>query len=435
MLFCKTLCSQLIVFQFLACIMESGQMSFVEVQEMKRRNYLAALLFALALLSSCAANTPAEPAADEAPAAEAQTEPVAAEKVPEIPVFEPREPYRLNEVEAQLLQNGDEITVDGICRFTVKGFGCGRMVTADGNTCAGAKKGEVLVWLTCEYVNLSGAKVSSKKLIKQAHIRYDGGYSVGKSASFSKIVPDETVEVYFYYPIPEALDTQTVTMEFTIGEQAYRYEVPADRAGAIEPTFPKQDEPEEAEKQPITVEAPPSERQKPENNTSDSQKSETAVAANQRRVEASDGKYWIQDLDDANRLIKATYYAADGSVVIYYTREYTGNGQDYILRSYDANGNLYAFEDHKFTSTQEILTRYSADGTWLSTSYYENINQGHLIVKLELADGHYETFSWSDTGHTEFCYRADGTLERTGYYDSSDKLIKIEYPDGTVITP
>ena len=410
-------------------------MSFVGVQEMKRRNYLAALLFALVLLSGCAANTPVETGADEAPAMDAQAEPVAAEKVPEIPVFEPREPYRLNEVEAQLLQNGDEITVDGICRFTVKGFGCGKMVTADGNTCAGAKKGEVLVWLTCDYVNLRGAKVSSKKLIKQAHIRYDGGYSVGKSASFSKIVPDETVEVYFYYPIPEALDTEAVTMEFTIGEQAYRYEVPADRAGAIEPTFPKQDELEEEEKQPITVEAPPSERQKPENNTSGSQKSETAVAANQRRVEASNGAYWIQDLDDANRLIKATYYAADGSVVIYYTREYTGNGQDYILRSYDANGNLYALEDHKFTSTQEIIRSYSADGTWLSTSYYENINQGHFIVKLELPDGSYHTSSWSDTGHTEFCYRADGTLERTAYYDSSDKLIKIEYPDGTVITP
>ena len=112
---------------------------------MKRRNYLAALLFALALLSGCAANTPVETGADEAPAMDAQAEPVAAEKVPEIPVFEPREPYRLNEVETQLLQDGDEITVDGICRFTVKGFGCGRMVTADGNTCAGAKKGEVLV--------------------------------------------------------------------------------------------------------------------------------------------------------------------------------------------------------------------------------------------------------------------------------------------------
>ena len=227
-------------------------------------------------------------------------------------------------------------------------------------------------------------------------------------------------------------------MEFTIGEQAYRYEVPADRDGAIEPTFPKQDEPEEVEeeeKQPITVEAPPSERQKPENNTSGSQKSETAVAANQRRVEGYGGTYWIQDLDDANRLIKQTYYAADGSVRSYYTNEYADNGRDYISRSYDANGNLYALEDHKFTSTQEILRFYSADGTWVSTSYYEDINQGHLIVKFERADGQYETFSWSDTGHTKFCYRADGTLERTEYYDSSSNLIKTEYPDGTVTTP
>ena len=401
---------------------------------MKRRNYLAALLFALALLSSCAANTPAEPAADEAPAAEAQAEPVAAEKVPEIPVFEPREPYRLNEVETQLLQNGDEITVDGICRFTVKGFGCGRMVTADGNTCAGAKKGEVLVWLTCDYVNLSGAKVSSKKLIKQAHIRYDGGYSVGKSASFSKIVPDETVEVYFYYPIPEALDTEAVTMEFTIGEQAYRYEVPADRDGAIEPTFPKQDEPEEEEKQPITVEAPPSERQKPENNTSGSQKSETAVAANQRRVEHYDGSYEIWDFDDANRLIKETFYRSDGSVTGYRTREYADNGRDYISRWSDANGNLYDFDDHKFTSTQEIIRHYSADGTWLSTEYYEN-NQRHFILKWEKADGSCQTFNWSDTGYTHFYYRADGTLERTEYYDNDTGLIKTEYPDKTVTTP
>ena len=405
------------------------------MKEMKNVKWLAPVLFMLVLLGGCASNAPAEPAADEVPAAEAQAEPVAAEKVPEIPVFEPREPYRLNEVEAQLLQNGDEITVDGICRFTVKGFGCGRMVTADGNTCAGAKKGEVLVWLTCDYVNLSGAKVSSKKLIKQAHIRYDGGYSVGKSASFSKIVPDETVEVYFYYPIPEALDTQAVTMEFTIGEQAYRYEVPADRDGAIEPTFPKQDEPEEEEKQPITVEAPPSERQKPENNTSDSQKSETAVAANQRRVAYYDGTYGIQDFDDANRLTKETYYRADGSVRSYYTKEYADNGRDYISRSYDANGILLRFEDYKFTSTQEIIRSYSADGTWISTSYYEDINQGHLIVKLELPDGSYHTFSWSDTGHTRFCYRADGTLERTEYYDSSNNLIKTEYPDGTVEIP
>ena len=401
---------------------------------MKNVKWLAPVLFMLVLLSGCAANTPTEPAADEAPAAEAQAEPVAAEKVPEIPVFEPREPYRLNEVETQLLQNGDEITVDGICRFTVKGFGCGRMVTADGNTCAGAKKGEVLVWLTCDYVNLRGTKVSSKKLIKQAHIRYDGGCSVGKSASFSKIVPDETVEVYFYYPIPEALDTEAVTMEFTIGEQAYRYEVPADRAGAIEPTFPKQDEPEEEEKQPITVEAPPSERQKPENNTSGSQKGKTAVAANQRRVEGSDGAYGIQDFDDANRLIKETYYRSDGSVTGYSTREYADNGRDYISRWYDANGILLSFEDYKFTSTQEIVRSYSADGTWLSTEYYEN-NQRHFILKWEKADGSCQTFSWSDTGYTQFYYRADGTLERTEYYDYDTGLIKTEYPDETVTTP
>lgn len=57
------------------------------------------------------------------------------------------------------------------------------------------------------------------------------------------------------------------------------------------------------------------------------------------------------------------------------------------------------------------------------------------MVKWEKADGSYVTFSWSDTGHTEFCYRADGTLERTYYLDSSGNLIKTEFPNGTVEIP
>ena len=334
-------------------------MSFVEVWEMKRRNYLAALLFALALLSSCAANTPAEPAADEAPAAEAQAEPVAAEKVPEIPVFEPREPYRLNEVEAQLLQNGDEITVDGICRFTVKGFGCGRMVTADGNTCAGAKKGEVLVWLTCDYVNLRGAKVSSKKLIKQAHIRYDGGYSVGKSASFSKIVPDETVEVYFYYPIPEALDTEAVTMEFTIGEQAYRYEVPADRAGAIEPTFPKKADETDSEETPA-----------------DGNETVTASAGGARteRVEDANGGYTEIEYNDAGVMIKQSYYDANGGLKAF--DEYDSAGRRIKWQSSD--GVCFIFE---YNSAGQYVkgTRYDENGEATYIEYYEN---GKLVQKI-----------------------------------------------------
>ena len=405
---------------------------------MKNVKWLAPVLFMLVLLGGCASNAPAEPAADEAPAMDAQAEPVAAEKVPEIPVFEPREPYRLNEVETQLLQNGDEITVDGICRFTVKGFGCGRMVTADGNTCAGAKKGEVLVWLTCDYVNLRGAKVSSKKLIKQAHIRYDGGYSVGKSASFSKIIPDETVEVYFYYPIPEALDTESVTMEFTIGEQAYRYEVPADRAGAIEPTFPKQDEPEEEEKQPITtVEAPPNESEKPEKTTPSPVQNTPVDASRQERYEYGDGGYGISYYDDSDRVIRQESYGADGSLKSYNTLEYNIDGTGMMKYSmYDQYGNLLSYRTDEQTDTGMIETFYDQSGKRTLTRYYGIRGNGYSVVKVIEENGTYYTCDWHDDGsRTVVYYRADGALDHTVYIDAKGKMTKIEYPDGTVEIP
>ncbi len=380
---------------------------------MKRRNYLAALLFALVLLSGCAANTPVETGADEAPAMDAQAEPVAAEKVPEIPVFEPREPYRLNEAETQLLQDGDEITVDGICRFTVKGFGCGRMVTADGNTCAGAKKGEVLVWLTCDYVNLSGAKVSSKKLIKQAHIRYDGGYSVGKSASFSKIVPDETVEVYFYYPIPEALDTEAVTMEFTIGEQAYRYEVPADRDGAIEPTFPKKADETDSEETPA-----------------DGNETVTAGAGGARteRVENANGEYTETEYNDAGVMIKQSYYDANGGLKAF--DEYDSAGRRIKWQRSNGVGGIFEYNE----AGQEVkFTRYNENGVIDFVTVYEYDSAGRKF-KESYYDGSgvctgYLVNEFNSIGNvsTQTAYRGDGSVSRVTIYDNGKTVSSTKY--------
>ena len=209
---------------------------------MKKRELVSAIL-ALMLLTGCASKMPLEPAA---------------EPVPEIPVLEAREAYQLVEIPVQELHNGDEVTVDGVCTFTVKGFGAGRTITADGSTCAGAKAGQTLVWVTCDYVNLTQDEVSPGRLVEKAVLRLESGSSDGKSASFAQILPGEAAEIYIFYAIPEDLSEQPLTVQFTISGQTYSYELPSDRTGALPPTLPEpEEEPkEEPETGAVTLQEP-----------------------------------------------------------------------------------------------------------------------------------------------------------------------------------
>ena len=101
--------------------------------------------------------------------------------------------------------------------------------------------------MTCDYVNLMQDEVSPGRLIENGTLQFDSGISAGKSASFSQILPGETAEVYFYYAVPEDLPEQPLTAQFTINDQTYSYELPADRAGTLPPALPEPEEPETPE--------------------------------------------------------------------------------------------------------------------------------------------------------------------------------------------
>ena len=237
---------------------------------MKKRELVSAIL-ALMLLTGCASKMPLEPAA---------------EPVPEIPVLEAREAYQLTEIPVQKLHDGDEVTVDGVCTFTVKGFGAGKTITADGSTCAGAKAGQTLVWVTCDYVNLTQDEVSPGRLVENAALRLESGSSDGKSASFAQILPGEPAEIYIFYAIPEDLPEQPLTLQFTIGGQAYSYEVPADRSGALLPTLLEIEVDEKPDKtadtEPVTLQQPPAQQppaqEPPTQQESDNQEQTNAEA-------------------------------------------------------------------------------------------------------------------------------------------------------------
>ena len=93
---------------------------------MNRQSVCAALVLTLVLLTGCVSKTPAEPARVDG----------TGEAVPTVEALEfaPREAYHLAEIEVQSVEDGAVLTVDGVCELSVKGFGCGKTITADGKT-------------------------------------------------------------------------------------------------------------------------------------------------------------------------------------------------------------------------------------------------------------------------------------------------------------
>ena len=370
---------------------------------MKKRELVSAIL-ALMLLTGCASKMPLEPAA---------------EPVPEIPVLEAREVYQLAEIPVQELHDGDEVTVDGVCTFTVKGFGAGRTITADGSTCAGAKAGQTLVWVTCDYVNLTQDEVSPGRLVEKAVLRLESGSADGKSASFAQILPGEAAEIYIFYAIPEDLSEQPLTVQFTISGQTYSYEIPADRAGVLTPTLPEPEEPEEEpEQEPITLQEPPEQEtptQQEQPNTEEP-KQETAAPAQQeektdegsteaataateelpRRVEINYGRYMLLEYDSQGRVTREDYYTPAGVWNYAYTYE---NGLQTGIEFGDGSGFRSDHDEDGLLSRRTILGK---GGVILKVEYYENAK----LVRIEYGDGRIE------------------------YPDG-----RIEYPDGTIEYP
>lgn len=356
---------------------------------MNRQSVCAALVLMLVLLTGCVSKTPAEPVQDNG--AEELSQTVNA------PEFAPREAYHLTEIEVQSVEDGTVLTVDGVCELSVKGFGCGKTITADGKTCAGAKTGETLVWLSCDYTNLTESEVSPGRLIESGLLRYDSGSAEGKSASFAKLLPGERVEVYFYYAVPESLTESPLTLQFTIGGQTYSYELPADRAGALTPTLPEPEE--EPEPEPVTMQEPPKQEsniQTEENTSSKEEKTESLP----ERVMREDGGYYIYEYDSAGRVIKCMWYDANGECVGGYGNKFDETGYVAELYSYGKDGNVGIT---KYFTAGKLMRRetesgfvsiYEYDGEFIRVSDYKNgvylrtwiFQNGQCIGYLEAGD-------------------------------------------------
>ena len=363
---------------------------------MNRRSVCVALGLALVLLAGCASKTPAELAR-----ADGTEEAASAVETLE---FAPREAYHLTEIEVQSVEDGAVLTVDGVCELSVKGFGCGKTITADGKTCAGAKTGETLVWLSCNYTNLTENEVSPGRLIESGLLRYDSGSAEGKSASFAKLLPGRTAEVYFYYAIPESLAESPLTLQFTIDGQTYSYELPTDRTGALPPTLPEPEEPEkepkeEPEQEPITLQELPKQEsniQTEENTSSKEEKTESLP----ERVMREDGGYYIYEYDSAGRVIKCMWYDANGECVGGYGNKFDETGYVAELYSYGKDGNVGIT---KYFTAGKLMRRetesgfvsiYEYDGEFIRVSDYDKgvylrtwiFQNGQCIGSLKAGD-------------------------------------------------
>ena len=354
---------------------------------MNKERVCAAAAAVLVLLAGCASKTPTEPVA---------------EPVPETPALEAREAYQLAEIPVQELHDGDEVTVDGVCTFTVKGFGAGKTITADGSTCAGAKAGQTLVWVTCSYVNLTQNELSPGRLVENAVLRLESGSSDGKSTSFAQILPGEAAEIYIYYAIPDDLPEQPLTAQFTIDGQTYSYAFPADRAGALTPTLPEPEE--EPEMEPITLQ----EKAKTEEIRQQEQPTQSQQeTSSQTDAAESELIYTTRQFDDAGHVVRISRYSADGQLL------------DYTAYEYDSAGQLSAY----YTA--------NAAGVRASTTYYEN----GVKVRVEYADGsgYYDKYDEINHARIRVTLGPGGITEETKYF-YEDGTIKIIYADGTIFT-
>lgn len=359
---------------------------------MNRQSVCAALVLTLVLLTGCASKTPAELAR-----ADGTEEAASAVETLE---FAPREAYHLAEIEVQSVEDGAVLTVDGVCELSVKGFGCGKTITADGKTCAGAKTGETLVWLTCDYTNLTENEVSPGRLLESGLLRYDSGSAEGKSASFAKLLPGRTAEVYFYYAIPESLAESPLTLQFTIDGQTYSYEIPADKSAALAPTVPEEPEPDEKSEdvEQITLQESPKQEtdiQTEENTPSKEERTESLP----ERVMREDGGYYIYEYDSAGRVIKCTWYDANGKWVSAYGNKFDTTGNVAELYTYHEDGSVAIT---KYFTAGKLMRRETEGGGFVSIYEYDgefirvtDYNKGVYYRTWIYQNGHCIGYLWA----------------------------------------
>ena len=252
-------------------------------------------------------------------------------------------------------------------------------------------------------MNLTQDEVSSGRLVENAVLRLESGSADGKSASFAQILHGEPAEIYIYYAIPDDLPEQSLTTQFTIDGQTYTYELPANRTGALPPTLPEPEEPEE-EPESITLQ----EKTKTEEIRQQEQPTQSRQETSSQTDDAeSEPIYTTRQFDDAGHVVRISRYSADGQLL------------DYTAYEYDSAGQLSAY----YTA--------NAAGVRASTTYYEN----GVKVRVEYADGsgYYDKYDEINHARIRVTLGPGGITEETKYF-YEDGTIKIIYADGTIFT-
>ena len=135
-----------------------------------------------------------------------------------------------------MLADGDKVTVEDVCEFTMNGWETGEELSeTDGATKrfveTGSGDGTVVVWLVVPYKNLRTEKVSSDCVLEQSTLLYDGKYEYdgGSGAYSGDIVPLATQDVFFYYCVPaEVMESDAslvATFQVQGDDAAYSYTI------------------------------------------------------------------------------------------------------------------------------------------------------------------------------------------------------------------
>ena len=139
----------------------------------------------------------------------------------------------------QHIQDGDKITIDDYCEFTVIGWDSVDEITRNGMKMITGPTNEnnTLVRLTLDYTNTSKNEqklsnnvkhVSKDDLLQAATLTYDTEYSyIGGCGCWSKLIPLTRDNLYIFFNVPKSIleSDKPIVMEFKISEQTFKYTV------------------------------------------------------------------------------------------------------------------------------------------------------------------------------------------------------------------
>ena len=134
------------------------------------------------------------------------------------------------------IADGDTITIDDYCEFTVVGWDHVDEITKDGMLMITGSKGEndTIFRLTIKYTNLTATEQDTgsiadgdeNEFLKRAVLTYDDKYIYeGGSGCWGDLLPLSEQEVYIIFNVPKTIfeSDAPIVLDFQIGDQAFTY--------------------------------------------------------------------------------------------------------------------------------------------------------------------------------------------------------------------